>query len=171
MPPISLEPPPEQLALPAPSVGIIYPPPEVRNIVDKTAGFVARNGPEFEQRIKQNEVNNPKFNFLSPGDPYHAYYEHRVEQIREGKDDEPAEKAKPAGGEAKAAATDAMKQRQSELLKQAQKEQVSNLITSTLYELQGDNYTCSKPPVDFKPKVPLWPDLSCPGQAKMEVVF
>ena len=26
----------------APSVGIIYPPPEVRNIVDKTASFVAR---------------------------------------------------------------------------------------------------------------------------------
>jgi splicing factor 3A subunit 1 len=47
--------------------GIIYPPPEVRNIVDKTATFVARNGPEFEQRIKQNEVNNPKFNFLNPG--------------------------------------------------------------------------------------------------------
>ena len=42
-----------------PSVGIIYPPPEVRNIVDKTATFVARNGPEFEQRIKQQEV---KFN-------------------------------------------------------------------------------------------------------------
>ena len=37
-------------------VGIIYPPPEVRNIVDKTASFVARNGPEFEQRIKQNEA-------------------------------------------------------------------------------------------------------------------
>jgi len=128
MPPISLEAPPEQLALPAPSVGIIYPPPEVRNIVDKTAGFVARNGPEFEQRIKQNEVNNPKFNFLSPGDPYNAYYEHRVKSIREGVDDE-AEKekekaAKPAGGEGvKATATDAMKQRQSELLKQAQKEQ------------------------------------------------
>ena len=48
----------EAPAAPAPekktsSVGIIYPPPEVRNIVDKTASFVARNGPEFEQRIKQ----------------------------------------------------------------------------------------------------------------------
>ncbi|XP_023330282.1 splicing factor 3A subunit 1-like isoform X2 [Eurytemora carolleeae] len=64
---------------------LIYPPPEVRNIVDKTAGFVARNGQEFEHRIKQNEVNNPKFNFLNPGDPYHAYYQHKVVQIREGK--------------------------------------------------------------------------------------
>ena len=71
----------------ATTVGIIYPPPEVRNIVDKTASFVARNGPEFEQRIKQNEVNNPKFNFLSPGDPYHAYYQHRVVAIRDGMDE------------------------------------------------------------------------------------
>ncbi len=55
---------------------------QVRNIVDKTAGFVARNGAEFEHRIKQNEVNNPKFNFLNPGDPYHAYYQHKVVQIR-----------------------------------------------------------------------------------------
>ena len=67
-------------------VGIIYPPPEVRNIVDKTASFVARNGPEFEQRIKQNEINNPKFTFLNSGDPYHAYYQHRVIEIREGKE-------------------------------------------------------------------------------------
>ena len=46
-------------------IGIIYPPPELRNIVDKTAGFVAasKNGPEFEDRIRQNEQNNPKFNF------------------------------------------------------------------------------------------------------------
>lgn len=46
----SAPPPPEKKTS---SVGIIYPPPEVRNIVDKTASFVARNGPEFEQRIKQ----------------------------------------------------------------------------------------------------------------------
>lgn len=34
---------PKEEAAPAkPVVGIIYPPPEVRNIVDKTASFVAR---------------------------------------------------------------------------------------------------------------------------------
>ena len=37
--------------------------------------------------------------------------------------------------------------------------------------VQGDNFTCSKPPVDFRPKVPLWPDLSCPDQAKTELLF
>ena len=46
---------------------------------------MARNGPEFESRIRENEVNNPKFNFLNPQDPYHAYYQHKVKDFREGK--------------------------------------------------------------------------------------
>jgi len=95
-------------------VPIIYPPPEVRNIVDKTAGFVARNGVEFEQRIKQNEINNPKFNFLNPGDPYHAYYKHKVVVIREGKPD----LEKP---QLKAVSTDLTTSKQSELLKSVTK--------------------------------------------------
>jgi len=94
---------------------IIYPPPEVRNIVDKTASFVARNGIEFEQRIKQNEINNPKFNFLNPGDPYHAYYQHRVVVIREGKV-EPDKPPKALG------ITEASAKKQSELLKSVTKE-------------------------------------------------
>lgn len=55
------------------------------DIVDKTASFVARNGPEFEARIRQNELGNPKFNFLNSGDPYHSYYQHKVNEFREGK--------------------------------------------------------------------------------------
>lgn len=46
---------------------------------------MARNGPEFEARIRQNELGNPKFNFLNSGDPYHAYYQHKVNEFREGK--------------------------------------------------------------------------------------
>ncbi|MCL4130259.1 UNVERIFIED_CONTAM: hypothetical protein GTU68_044559, partial [Idotea baltica] len=81
MPPVEGPPPEEKKNV----VGFIYPPPEVRNIVDKTANFVARNGPEFEARIRQNEQNNAKFNFLSVGDPYHAYYQHKVNDCRSGK--------------------------------------------------------------------------------------
>ncbi|CAG8437108.1 4206_t:CDS:2 [Diversispora eburnea] len=44
-----------------PLVGIIYPPPDIRNIVDKTAVFVARNGVQFEERIRENEKHNSKF--------------------------------------------------------------------------------------------------------------
>lgn len=76
---------PKEQAPSKPTIGIIYPPPELRNIVDKTASFVARNGPDFEARIKQNEINNKKFNFLNPGDPYNAYYLHKVKEFKEGK--------------------------------------------------------------------------------------
>ena len=41
-------------------------------------------GPEFEDRIRINEAGNPKFNFLKPGDPYNAYYQHKIKEIREG---------------------------------------------------------------------------------------
>uniref|UniRef100_A0A2P2MQK5 Uncharacterized protein MANES_04G066600 n=1 Tax=Rhizophora mucronata TaxID=61149 RepID=A0A2P2MQK5_RHIMU len=64
------------------TIGIIHPPPDIRNIVDKTAQFVAKNGPEFEKRIIANNANNAKFNFLNSSDPYHAYYEHRLSEFR-----------------------------------------------------------------------------------------
>jgi len=55
------------------------------DIVDKTASFVARNGPSFESKVKEAESNNSKFNFLNPHDPYHAYYLHKVKEFMEGK--------------------------------------------------------------------------------------
>jgi len=64
------------------TVGVIVPPPDVRVIVDKTAQFVGKNGPEFEQRILASEKNNVKFNFLTPGDPYHAYYREKVDEAK-----------------------------------------------------------------------------------------
>ena len=65
------------------AVGIIQPPPDVKAIVDKTAQFVARNGPEFEQRILGSEKNNAKFNFLLPNDPYNAFYKSRIAAFKE----------------------------------------------------------------------------------------
>ncbi|KAF4520235.1 hypothetical protein B566_EDAN009960 [Ephemera danica] len=92
------------------TVGIIYPPPE-------TASFVARNGPEFEARIKLNEQGNPKFNFLSLGDPYHAYYQHKVKEIREGKGG--LELALPSGLSRPVLST-TQQQKQQEILKQVE---------------------------------------------------
>jgi splicing factor 3A subunit 1 len=74
-------------------------------IVEKTAGYAARNGPVFErksftevqtlfswliifrciERIREKEQNNPKFSFLSPGDAYAAYYLWRLDEIKEGR--------------------------------------------------------------------------------------
>lgn len=48
----------------------IIPPPEIRNIIDKTAAAVAKNGPAFEVRIRESEKTNSKFSFLNPLDPY-----------------------------------------------------------------------------------------------------
>ncbi|VEN49204.1 unnamed protein product [Callosobruchus maculatus] len=101
-----------------PVVGIIYPPPEVRNIVDKTASFVARNGPEFEARIRQNELGNPKFNFLNTGDPYHAYYQHKVKEFKEGKGQEQSAALNQAIS--KLSVTPSAQQKQQEILKQVE---------------------------------------------------
>uniref|UniRef100_A0A914XR38 SURP motif domain-containing protein n=1 Tax=Plectus sambesii TaxID=2011161 RepID=A0A914XR38_9BILA len=71
-------------------IGIIYPPPDIRTIVDKTAAFVARNGIDFENKIREKEAGNPRFNFLSQTDPYNAYYQHKVREHQEGKAVEPS---------------------------------------------------------------------------------
>ncbi len=48
-----------------------------RNIIDKLANFVARNGPKFEDLTKEKQRDNPKFQFLYGGD-HHAYYKWKV---------------------------------------------------------------------------------------------
>ena len=54
---------------------------EIRNIIDKLASFVARNGPEFEAMTKKKQENNPKFSFLYGGENYHYYtYKVTIEQ-------------------------------------------------------------------------------------------
>ncbi|XP_066246637.1 splicing factor 3A subunit 1 [Euwallacea similis] len=117
MPPIEVAANGNEDAAPAnPVVGIIYPPPEVRNIVDKTASFVARNGPEFEARIRQNELGNPKFNFLNTGDPYHAYYQHKVNEFKEGKAQEPT----LSQGISKLTVSASQQQKQHDILKQVE---------------------------------------------------
>ncbi|GIY43811.1 calcium homeostasis endoplasmic reticulum protein [Caerostris extrusa] len=50
---------------------------ELKNIIDKLAQFVARNGPEFEHMTKQKQKDNPKFSFLFGGNYFH-YYQYRV---------------------------------------------------------------------------------------------
>lgn len=64
--------------------GIIIPPPDIRAVVDKTAQFVARNGKSFEARISNSaEGKTAKFNFMKPFDPYHAYYESKINEFEQ----------------------------------------------------------------------------------------
>jgi len=50
---------------------------EVKNIIDKLANFVARNGPKFEELTKSKQRDNPKFSFLFGGE-HHEYYKWKV---------------------------------------------------------------------------------------------
>lgn len=52
---------------------------ELRNIIDKLAQFVARNGPEFEQMTKTKQQNNPKFAFLFERGEHYHYYTYKVQ--------------------------------------------------------------------------------------------
>ena len=65
--------------------GVIIPPPDIKAICDKTAQFVARNGKSFEERILNSaDGKTPKFNFMRPLDPFHAYYEYKIREFEEG---------------------------------------------------------------------------------------
>ncbi|KZF20514.1 Surp module [Xylona heveae TC161] len=68
-----------------PPAGIVLPPKDIRAILEKTAGYVARNGSVFEDRIREKERTNPKFSFLSIDDAYHPFYAWRLSEIREGR--------------------------------------------------------------------------------------
>lgn len=71
-------------------------------VIDRTAAFVARsaNPPQFEDKIRENQRQDPKFSFLNPADPYHAYYRHRMEKVMHGEvEDEVVTREKTPTGE------------------------------------------------------------------------
>ncbi|KAI9094366.1 hypothetical protein DFS34DRAFT_595747 [Phlyctochytrium arcticum] len=50
------------------------PPEEIVNVIEKLAGFVARNGLAFEAKVKEQNRNDPRFSFLLPWNSFHTYY-------------------------------------------------------------------------------------------------
>ncbi|XP_040176962.1 calcium homeostasis endoplasmic reticulum protein [Rana temporaria] len=50
---------------------------ELRNVIDKLAQFVARNGPEFENMTMEKQKDNPKFSFLFGGE-FFNYYKYKL---------------------------------------------------------------------------------------------
>src|SRR5437879_4330522 len=69
---------------------IIRPPSEIRDVIKKTAWYVAKKGIEFEYKIKENELNNLKFSFLNSNDPYYNYYSYYRASLLSKKHDETA---------------------------------------------------------------------------------
>ncbi|CBZ55903.1 hypothetical protein NCLIV_063290 [Neospora caninum Liverpool] len=76
---------PKATASPVNPSSIVFPPPDLRGIIEKTAQFVAKNGVEFEQRVRR-EQNNQRFAFLFPNNPYNAYYQLKVREFQTGEE-------------------------------------------------------------------------------------
>lgn len=62
---------------------------DVLSTIAKTVGYIRKNGPSFEQRLRNS--NNPKFSFLNEDDPNHQQYLNQlnstVETQQNGSDD------------------------------------------------------------------------------------
>lgn len=65
-------------------MSVIVPPPEIRTVIEKLVAYVIKTGPSFETTILEKERHNPRFSFLFPSDPYHAYYQQRLQEHRDG---------------------------------------------------------------------------------------
>lgn len=66
-------------------IGMIVPPPDMRAIIDKTAQFIAKQGPAMEKKIFSSDPTKIKFAFILPDNPFHAYYKMAVQSFKEGK--------------------------------------------------------------------------------------
>lgn len=54
------------------------PPEEIRQSIDKTVGYVLKNGLSFEQRLLANNTEH-KFDFLTPENEYYNYYKWKID--------------------------------------------------------------------------------------------
>lgn len=75
-------------------VGIVYPPTNLKSIVDQSARYVAEKGTLFESMLMNKQKDNPKFSFLFPDDPINAYYRHKVNEIRNSRKSDETKESK-----------------------------------------------------------------------------
>lgn len=83
--PLAEQPDAPEIAEFKPPGGVILPPREVRNLLEKVAGYVVRNGPAFLVRMRETASENPKIQFVLEDNPYHLYFLWRVEEVKEGR--------------------------------------------------------------------------------------
>ncbi|KAL7421521.1 SF3a splicing factor complex subunit [Cryptotrichosporon argae] len=65
--------------------GVIYPPPEMRKIIDKTALHISKSTTPLvlESKIREAQETDPRFAFLNKDDPYNKYYRWQVARMQE----------------------------------------------------------------------------------------
>ena len=56
-------------------INIITPPEEIRKVIDEAAKMVAKYGEDFEETLRKNNEQVPKFSFIKKNDPYRPYYD------------------------------------------------------------------------------------------------
>ncbi|EKG11770.1 SWAP/Surp [Macrophomina phaseolina MS6] len=68
-----------------PPAGMIRPPKDLQETIEKTASYVSRNGRAFIERLRGNHKGNPKFAFVFDDDPFHEYFQWRIEEHKNGR--------------------------------------------------------------------------------------
>ena len=68
-------------------VGMIVPPPDMRAIIDRTAEFVSKHGPEMEKKIYSSDPTKIRFAFIMEDNPFHPYYTMAIRCYKEGRCD------------------------------------------------------------------------------------
>ncbi|KAG9509879.1 DNA mismatch repair protein Msh6, partial [Fragariocoptes setiger] len=149
------------------TAGIIYPPPDLRVVVDKTAGFIAKNGPEFESRVRQDQRDNPKFNFLRPNDPYHTYFLHKLRELKEKQTQDVLQ-----AQQAESAATNGQRQPTDEAAKPDQEEQSQGTYDDDNQDNQvGADEEIDGDKIDEKPFMLLEEEPEIPSEPPADYEF
>eukprot|EP01083_Nonionella_stella_P077950 213079_1 len=130
----------------------IVPPPDLQPIIQTTASYVAKKGPDFEKQIALKQANNKRFDFLKPSSPYHAWYRSKVDEVKEGK---PAEKQPSTEDLEAKKAEEAARKKQEELEReQKQKDEAARiplpqkLEAEMIEDLKPKEETVREPPTD-----------------------
>ena len=65
------------------SAGSVPPDETQKNLIDKVAQYVAKNGTEFEEMMRKKQQGNGEYSFLSTTGTFYKYYQSKVrsEQI------------------------------------------------------------------------------------------
>lgn len=70
-----------------PPSDVVIPPKEIRVVIEKSAEFVVRRGENYETRMHTMAETESKFQFVFPNNVFHAFYQWRKNEIREGRGD------------------------------------------------------------------------------------
>jgi len=57
--------------------------PKLKEIIDRLAAYVVKNGPQFEETTRERNAANPHFSFLNEGGEFYEYYKWKIYDTRQ----------------------------------------------------------------------------------------